>query len=335
MAGEVGRSSFDLRKDLFSHPRSFSFFQAIRLLRLFLRLTGEGSDTALFQNQLRVRPLLSLSFPGTDVYSVEEIPVGEATRYQLTATFLGLYGASSPLPTHYTEDLLDEASDDKSVSRDFLDILSDPFYGLFFRCWTRNRWFIKVAEEDSPDFVERLFCLAGLGLLEMQTEVPQARRLLRYIGLLTQFPRSAMGLKTLLSDALKTPHLDVIPNIPRQMQIPEQQRCYLGKQGGTLGVECYLGRQILDRIGKIQIKAGPLDADAFHEILPGCAGYEDVKLLTKVYLITPLESELKLIMDAPQVEPTVLGGHRWSLLGYDTWVFSGALTGEPAVTFQL
>jgi len=33
-------------------------------------------------------------------------------RFLITATFLGLYGVSSPLPTFYTEDLMDEASQD-------------------------------------------------------------------------------------------------------------------------------------------------------------------------------------------------------------------------------
>lgn len=335
MAGEDGRSSVDLKKDLFANPKSYSFFQAVRLLRLFLRLTGEGSDTTLFQNRLRVRPLLSLSFPGTDVYSVDEVQTGETTRYLLTATFLGLYGASSPLPTHYTEDLLDEASDDKSISRDFLDILSDPFYALFFRTWTRNRWFIKVVEEDSPDYVERLFCLAGLGNPELRDKLANPRRLLRYIGLLTQFPRSGLGLKTLLADALQIPHLDIIPNIKRQVSIPEQQRCYLGKQGASLGVECYLGSQINDRTGKIRIQAGPLDDDAFHGLLPGTPGFADIKVLSQVYLITPMEMELHMIMKADQTAPAQLGSQRWSQLGFDTWTFSDSLGDDPAVTFQL
>ena len=122
---------------------------------------GTSAEETVFHDLLRIRPLLSLSFPGTDVYSVEEVERNDQVYYLLTVTFLGLYGASSPLPTHYTEDLLDEASDDRTVSRDFLDILSSPFYRLFYQCWSKNRWFIKLADEEAADYLERLYSLMG------------------------------------------------------------------------------------------------------------------------------------------------------------------------------
>ncbi|MEW5724750.1 MAG: type VI secretion system baseplate subunit TssG [Thermodesulfobacteriota bacterium] len=336
MASPHRRPPVDLTRDLFEHPRSYSFFQAVRLLRLFAGEGARTNDELLFHEVLRVRPLLSLSFPGTDLSNVEEAPPGSIYRYRITATFLGLYGPSSPLPTHYTEDLLDEAGEDKTVTRDFLDIYSNPFFRLFFKGWSRNRWYVKITEEEATEYLERLFCLLGLGSPELQEAVPRSRRMLRYIGLFTQFPRSAMGLATLLTDALDVPSVEVIPNVPRQVRIPADQRCYLGRQATVLGEDCHLGEQIADRMGKIRIRVEGLDEDKFHAVLPQRPLFDEISTLTDVYLNQPLEREIELALKPREAHTAVVGQPHWSLLGYDTWLFSHEQWEDrAAVTFTL
>ena len=108
--------------DLLKQGHGFSFFQALRLLR---RCGGAGEespgDREGADRSLRIRPDLSLGFPASDVARIEETPGGPA-GYRVTVSFLGLYGASSPLPTFYTEDLIDEMLADSTTTRDFLDI---------------------------------------------------------------------------------------------------------------------------------------------------------------------------------------------------------------------
>ncbi|MBU2551226.1 MAG: type VI secretion system baseplate subunit TssG, partial [Proteobacteria bacterium] len=122
----------DLKRDLFKNTKAYSFFQAVRLLRFYRGQKWDVSEEEFLEHRIRVRPLVSLGFPETDIYKIEEKRIGQTIRYILTATFLGLYGPGSPMPSHYTEDLLDEASHDRTVTRDFLDVFSDPFYRLFF-----------------------------------------------------------------------------------------------------------------------------------------------------------------------------------------------------------
>ena len=341
MAGKAGRSSVDiksdLKKQLFDKTKAFSFFQAIRLLRLFADLDDDHSEESLFQKVLRIRPLLSLSFPGTDLYSVEKKDVGGKSHLLLTATFLGLYGASSPLPTHYTEDLLEESTEDRSVTRDFLDIFSDPYYRLFFQSWSKYRWFLKIDEEDDDVYLERLFCLIGLGLKEFRDKVPDARGLLRYIGLFSQFPRSALGLATLLTDAMGVGAVTVASAAIHWASIPRDQRCCLGgDDGAILGSDCYLGELIEDRSGKICVSTGPLEDENFHSLLPGQGMFNRIKSLVSFYLIQPLTVDLELKVKREEIVHLTLGGEKWSSLGCDSWVFSGPqLEQQPSVVFNL
>src|SRR5919108_3991821 len=123
----------------------------MRLLGILTRKGGTGA--------VRVRPELSLAFPAADIAGIEKRGEG----YLVTARFLGLYGPASPLPTFYTEELLDEAAADACATREFLDIVNHRLYNLFFACAAKYRLFYQVAEGERREGIERLFCLAGPG----------------------------------------------------------------------------------------------------------------------------------------------------------------------------
>lgn len=211
MAGPDRKSALDLKLDLLKQGHGFSFFQALRLLR---RCGGAGEespgDREGADRSLRIRPDLSLGFPASDVARIVETQGGPA-GYRVTVSFLGLYGASSPLPTFYTEDLIDEMLADSTTTRDFLDIFHHQLYILLFRCWSKYRQFVKVVEEESPEDLEKLFCLMGLGEPELRKVAGGQYGLLRYLGLFTQHPRSAAGLEGLLHDAIGGPPVELIP----------------------------------------------------------------------------------------------------------------------------
>ncbi len=313
----------DLKLALLREGESFSFFQALRLLRCYVpRSDGEDGDSGDFMDRVRVVPGLSLAFPPADVEEVAEIGDGEEGRFRVTASFFGLYGVSSPLPTFYTEELMEEAAEDESVSRDFIDILHHRLYRLLFRAWLKYRQMEQVLEEQDQEHIERLFCLLGLGEPEFRQAIGNSRELLRYTGLFAQSPRSALGLATLLRDALGLP-VEVEPCIPRKARIPEDQRIRLGYGDVALGDDSFLGRELDDRMGKFRIRVGPLSETDYRAFFPGSPLYERLVELTDLYVLEPLEYDIDVTMAAREGRTTLLGGPRWARLGLDTWLFSG------------
>lgn len=320
MAGEDRRSSINLKLDLLEKGHEFSFFQALRLLR---RLGKEvEKPPADFEGKIKIRPHLSLAFPAADIAQIEEDPTSPF-GFSVTATFLGLYGSSSPLPTFYTEDLLAEAAEEESVTRDFIDIFNQRIYTLLYQCWLKYRQFLQVVEERNPLVIERLFCLLGLGEVELRQNIDNPYSLLRYLGLFTQFPRSSLGLITMLRDFLSGINIEIIPCPLRQAKIPLEQRSILGKNGCSLGVDMYLGEEIPDRMGKFILRIGPLRATDFQALLPGNSVFERLIFLTKLYVSEPLEFEIELILGKGETRPTCLGSSQWSRLGLDTWIYAG------------
>ncbi len=321
------------KDDLVTRGRAYSFFQAIRLLR---RMGAASTGSATLQDDhIRVRPALNLAFPSADIDGIEAERHEDQIRYRVTANFLGLYGSSSPLPTFYTEDLIDEASQDETVSRDFLDVIHHRLYHLVYQAWLKYRQFFQVTEEKSDDHVERLFCLMGLGRPVIRKAIPNAYGLLRYIGLFTQYPRSALGLCTLLRDALQDVPLNLIPCIRRMAKIPESQRLKVGLSGSLLGMETFLGEEIEDRMGKFRIQIGPLSQADFLRFTPGNSGHDVLTTLTELYIVEPFEYELELILAARQAQTVSLGDEVRSVLGVTSWVFSEPSLGEVRTRFAV
>lgn len=309
----------------------FSFIQVMRLARRFLDPSGEkGLPEIPWQERVQIRPELSLAFPASDVTRVDR----DGANLRVTTTFLELYGPASPLPNFYSEDLLDEASNDESVFRDFLDIIHQRLYHLYFQCWSKYHLFIRVVEENNTVDRERLFCLIGLGEIELRVNLPDSWSLLRYTGILTQFPRSALGLASILRDALKEQRIRIIQNVKRMIPILRDQRMRMGMVSCCLGVDTVLGSEIADRMGKFRIEIGPLSWEAYNDFLPGTRQNEKLGALVRFYLTDPLDVELKLIMAEGEAKPIVLGDPS-ARLGLNTWCFSGDTLGEVSAGFQV
>lgn len=327
------RSSASVARDLHDNPTAFSFFQAIRLLRLRAGSCTGRSLEEFYRDHLRVRPQLSLGFPATDITRIDEEQAPGGERYRIEATFLGLYGASSPMPTFYTEELLAEASEDRRVTRDFVDILNNDFYTQFFRAWSRSRLMLKALDEQDESWLERLNCLLGFGHPETRASVPEECRRFRHIGLMTQYPRSALGLKTLLKDSLDLAHVRVEQCVRRKVRIPRDQRFKLGVEFNVLGEQSWVGEELDDRSGKCAVEVGGLDAARYHDLLPDQGSGLELDNMVRGYLVEPFEYDLVLRLQPGEAHTAVVGGEMWSGLGCDTWIFSGDRLDHAEATF--
>jgi type VI secretion system protein ImpH len=333
VAGADREPSASLKLDLLKEGSKYEFFQAVRFLRLLSRpVAGREEPEHGQRDRIRIRPELSLRFPPADIVTIEEAEA-DAPGYCVTVAFLGLYGASSPLPTFYTEDLIGDAGEESSAPRDFLDILNQRLYTLLIRCWGKYRTFLQVVEEKDPVDVERLFSLVGLGESEHREGLAEPYALLRYAGLVTQYPRSALALATLLQDALGDVPVDILPCVRRTITIPEDQRFALGSTSCVLGVDSRVGLELDDRTGKFRLQLGPVSIDRYNALLPGNSLHRKMVSLVRFYLTDPLEYDIELSMADGEAGTVRLGADSLSTLGWDTWIFSGEKLGEVMAVF--
>jgi type VI secretion system protein ImpH len=156
--------------------------------------------------------------------------------------------------------------------------------------------------------------------------------MLRYIGLATQFPRSAEGLRALLSDGLHEQAINITQCRTRTADIPEDQRFFLGVSGNVLGEDSYLGEGIADRAGNFRVHIGPVNRETFHRFLPGQPDYQRIGQLIRYYLDQPLAWDLEVSMIPQDLTTTVVSSQ--AMLGCNTWIFSeGAIPKDGCALF--
>jgi len=303
----------------------FSFSQAVRLLlkEIGARETSKGheiSQTEILEKYIRIRPELSLRFPGTDITKVEQSEY-DKEKYLITATFLGLYGSSSPLPTFYTEDLIEENNDGKSIKRDFLDIINYAIYPLFFKLWSKHRLFYKICEENDKSIINLIYCFLGLENKNLRKQIYNIEKYFRYAGLTMQFPRSAEGLGSILEDCFELKDkIRVKQCVPRKVAIPCDQYAFLGISGCTLGSDSVIGKAINDISGKFQVHVSGADADTLHSLLPDQDQFLEFKQMVNFYVNQPLDWELVIELEENKIETAQVGNKKWGSLGWNTWL---------------
>jgi type VI secretion system protein ImpH len=290
---------------------SYGFFQALRLMRL-----GFASD-AEFRGHVRVQPNLSLAFPEGDIQAIDQDADG---NWRVVANFFGLYGVSSPLPTYYTEDLIEEVRNGRSAMRDFLDIIHARLYPMLFSAWEKYRLWIAVSERADVRRLEQL--LALIGRAGISPGFNRDGHLLRFAGLFSQFPRSALGLETLVRGLLRGAPVVAEPCVSRIVPIPRETQFVLGEPSGQLG-NALIGSEVEQRSSAVVLHVGPIDAQHFDSLLPGGPAHALLSRDLALYLNEPVQCELCLLLDSAECRPALLGVAQWSRLGLDMWLGTG------------
>lgn len=250
MASTTRKKTPDLIQKLLKTPKSFSFIQAVRLLSLHKR-DEFGGENAFLENGLSVIPELSLGHPSTDIVSIRKKNKAPSL-YEMEATFLALYGTSSPLPTFYTEELIEEDRNDERVSRDFLNIFNQLLYTQYYKAFNRYKLPLRTLEQKDQALLNLQYSLMGFGNPHLRKKAEINFEDLRFIKSFAHHSRSAHGLGNYLSWRLQVAHVEIEQCVFRYMPIPKAQYCRLGRGSARLG-DAVLGTRIPDLNGKIRI----------------------------------------------------------------------------------
>ncbi|MDD5674956.1 MAG: type VI secretion system baseplate subunit TssG, partial [Chitinivibrionales bacterium] len=275
---------------------AFNFFQAVALCEEYLHNRGENDPLA--GGRLRFFSDPSLRFPASDISRI----TAEGNSVKMVLAFMGLTGASSPLPVYFTEYIV-KYPEHAGALEDFLAIFNHRFYVFFYRAWKKYRFLQALGAIHGSPVTTALMRLAGLTQRESKTSGEQAL-LLTYAGMLASKSRSAEGLKTLIAD-----FFGGIPCAVREFTgrwAPNPNPCCIGA-GAQLGVNTVVGTMIWDVAGKISVCLGPLPRQQFEQFLPGTEKIGKVRELVTAFLIDPLAFDIEVTLASMDLVPVILG----------------------------
>jgi len=327
MGAEERKPDLDLSAfERFSGPaRRFSYFRLLYLLeRLFPAAPPIGRLGPAPDERIRLRSDPSLTFSSSDVSELELVKNADGVqRARVTVAFMGLYGATSPLPTHFAEQIaLSDFQGGPQPVRELLDVLHHRLLSLFYTTWAKYRLPVTYRRGGADAFTRRMFCAVGLdGFRNNLDGTPLDRFLfLRYAPILASKSRSARGLEVVLDDLFGDLGIKVEQFVGHWTLIEKPHRNKLGVQNHQLGESLTIGRYVYDGSGRFTIVIGPVDYDDYLSLLPD--GHRQPQLRGVVNTFTRgmydvmLEIHVKT-QDAPRFQ---LGSPRTSTLKRTMWL---------------
>jgi len=226
---------------------------------------------------------------------------------------------ASPLPGYYTEELLDDEWEERDASRGFLDVIHQHLYPLLYKAWVKYRFSHNAIESNDERYWAIIYSILGLPE-EFREFGDLSGQFIKYAGIISQRPKTQLGLNTILSDYLKEMPVDIEPCVYRDVPIVEHQRCKLSSMNNVLGNDSVIGEEICDRSGKYNLHIGPLTAEQFQELLTNKKHMKFIRTISDLFLVQPLQCEVILHLDKDAVKPISLGEPGYSALGQSTWL---------------
>jgi type VI secretion system protein ImpH len=328
---------------LFEQPYRFQYFQAVRMLELWLHRNGAPQEGAVVKF-LRFENSLALTFAPSEIQALRPEPrgagnargLGEALRrgelkyIKLTPAFMGLLGTAGALPAHYTEGIAAHQLYNKDEGpRAFLDMFSNRALALFYEAWRKYRLELKYVRPGRDSFLPLLLALAGAGNdasrapLSSRGEGVLDESLGYFAAAIRQRPASATHIAAVLSDYFGQA-VAITQFAGAWYDVPQEQQTMLGGGSATLGSTAMTGARVWQRDLRMHVTIGPMGRDQFESFLPGATAALALEKMLSLFTGFSLEYEVRLVVRAADVQGTSLDGTRsGGRLGWDSFLVTG------------
>ncbi len=329
-------------------PHRFDFFQAVRLLELWLKQNDVATDKTLI-DYIRFRNSLSLQFPASQIealhlaYQTEVEPgadssdatgnsVTDIKSITITPAFMGFLGGNGTLPNHYTEQIAAHALYNRDdAPRAFLDVFSSRVVNLFYQSWCKYRLALGHEREGKDSFLPLLLSLSGLGHADLQMRLAGQDGVLdasiaHFASAVRHRPVSAAVLQRTLTTYFGVA-IEVVLFTGSWYSVPADQQTSLGSNNAVLGVTAMSGERVWQRDLRIQLVIGALNKTQFERFLPGGASSLALDKLLTLLTFHEFEYEVQLILAATEVKGSSLSGQTdCGRLGWDAFLVSQPVT---------
>ncbi len=299
---------------LFAEGYRFDFFQAVRLLEMIqtnsgerLNSPGQGADPT--KELVHFRSSVKLDFPASDIAQVQrrnDLPTREQPKAptEMSVNFLGLAGCLGALDIPSTELVLQRASHNDKVLKDFLDIFNHRLVSLLYRIRKHHRVGLGSATPGDDTIARYLYSLIGMETPRLKGRMHiRDRALLYYAGILAQEPRSMAGLQRILTDYFKV-EVNTTQFVGQWCELEESQWSTIGASGNNqrLGRDTVVvGTRVWDQHSRFEIQLGPLSLEDFESFLPTEWRFGVLCDLVRFYVKDEFEFNVRLILKAEEV----------------------------------
>jgi type VI secretion system protein ImpH len=314
----------DLIEEIYSKPYEFELAQALKVFEYFYPDNPEvGEPDALLFEKIVFKSRVNLSTAASDVYKIYD----ENSKIVVVVNMMGIAGIQGPLPTPYTEWIIDQLNKRDTAFADFLDIFNHRFISIktkILKCYT------PTLSKKQPHLTTLGRTVASLTGLENYKSDNSIRRIVKYAGLMWGNSHSAAGFKAMVSD-----YFGVRTAIrlleERWFNIEPEDRTYIGQQNCELGINATVGRRVRNSNTMFRLTLGSMNGFMFRQFLKNGKAYKELLNIGNDYLPQGQKFYINLIINENDVTQTRLDGK--SELGWTSWIYEKKPKGNDAQVF--
>jgi type VI secretion system protein ImpH len=331
--------------ELLAQPHSFEFFQAVRLMEQWFVREHGATTTEVMARHIFFRNSTSLSFPASEIESLELVRVGPESqpnmpqrleRIEVTPAFMSLLGTVGSLPLFYTEVLArhEQRTRDPSA-RAFLDIFLHRAAVLFYQAWRKHRLAVRYEADRRHEFLPLVLSLAGAGHKPLRDRLSPksggvSDEMIAYIaGLVQQRTISSAVLQRVVSLYFRVP-VRITQFVGRWFKLADEHHTRLGLANAQLGTSALAGDRVWQRDLRVTLTLGPLSVDRYRRFLPGQPGARAMRELLTLLTGISLEYEIRLMLRAEDVQCAQLGGACPAALGWESFLVTQTVKQDRA-----
>ena len=316
MEAALRRQVPDLIQDLYSKPYEFELSQALKVFEyLFPDSPEMGEPKSIGQEKIIFKSRISMSTPSSDIYKTYDVPSGNVV---MVVNLMGIAGIQGPLPTPYSEWILDRVSKKDNAFADFLDIFNHRLITLKTKI---SKHYVPTLSKKLPPDTElgnTILSLTGLENYQESIQV-KPRNMLKYAGLMWHNACSAAGFKSLISDYFQV-KTSIYQLEGRWVYLQAEDQTLLGQQNTVLGLNSSIGTKFWSGDTLFKLTLGSMNGFMFRQFLKTGKAYNELINIAKEYLPQGQKFYMNLVIDKDDVTPTKLDGK--SALGWTSWAIS-------------
>lgn len=317
--GRPGTDHLSHLDRLSASPEKYHIFQAFRVLdAAYPDSPRIGKSRRPREDKVRFGQEAELSFPPSSI--AEFRPPKDGRPGRLTNRVFGLFGPNGPLPLHLTEYArarLRHFHDPTFI--EFANILVHRMTALFYRAWLSGQPAPSFDRGDNDSFERKVASISGhIGTAHRDRDSFPDLGKRHFVGLLSQGPKNAHGLISILS-AFFGARVLVQQFIGSWLDLEESDRWSLGRPAG-LGQTTSLGTRVWSRGAKFRLRIGPLTLEEYNRLLPGGDSLDRLRSIVRSYVGDALDWDINLILLRNEVPQAILGDT--VRLGHTGWIGS-------------
>jgi type VI secretion system protein ImpH len=316
----------DLMSLLRDDPHAFDLFQAISILERSEPARAPVGTSVGMDEALRLKAQVDMSFAPSDISDLHDSKQ-PGPPLTLKSPVLTLAGSQGPLPTPFTELLMERRRARDNSGLDFLDIFNQRLLGFLYRSRRKHHMALSTGSINEAPIVRSLDALASLGRAEGVRGPDGEQAWLRHAGLQGAAPRSMVSLLAVVRDRMGV-HFSGKQFVGGWHPLAPCDRAKLHDPGkpatlqSRLGMGASLGARAWDQGAGMALDAPPLQPAQYAALLPGAKNNSLLGWLVGRHLQRDIQVRLRLDLAVRPETRLSADAALPPRLGLSTWLCS-------------